>query len=107
MDYLTGDMKRHPQRDLMWRFTISAAIREGNYKLVRLPDRLPMLFDLSKDVREENDLLPEKPEVAKRMLKKLGDWDVSLPHVLFVEGPGWRKVQLKNYDKKYMSEQPE
>lgn len=104
--YLIGNQQQ-PKRNLMWRFTISAVIREGNYKLVRLPDRLPMLFDLSKDIREENNLVLEKPEIAKQMLKKLGNWDVNLTHVLFVEGPGWRKIQLKNYDKEYMTKQPE
>ena len=44
--------------------------------------------------------------VAERLIKKLGDWDVRLPHVLFVEGPEWRKIQLSNYDKKYMDAQP-
>ena len=106
LPYLDGTTAGQPHDNLMWRFTISAAIREGNYKLVRLPDRLPMLFDLSKDIREEHDLTLEKPEVAKRLVKKLGNWDVTLPHVLFVEGPGWRKIQLKNYDKEYMKEQP-
>ena len=106
MPYLGGEMQQ-PERNLMWRFTISGAIREGNYKLVRLPDRLPMLFDLSKDIREEHNLVLEQPEVAQRMIKKLGNWDVNLPHVLFVEGPGWRKIQLKNYDKEYMKEQPQ
>ena len=104
--FLNDKNGKEPQRDLMWRFTISGAIREGNYKLVRLPDRLPMLFDLSKDIREENDLTLEQPEVAKRLAKKLGNWDVSLPHILFVEGPQWRKIQLSNYDKPYMTEQP-
>ena len=104
--YLLDKEGKEPQRDFMWRFTISAAIREGNYKLVRLPDRIPMLFDLSKDVREENNLVFEKPEIATRLAKKLGNWDVSLPHVLFVEGPQWRKIQLAHYDQPYMKEQP-
>lgn len=107
LPYLRGDKEGAPQRDLMWRFTISAAIREGNYKLVRLPDRLPMLFDLSKDIREEKNLVLEQPEVAERLIRKLGDWDVSLPHILFVEGPQWRKIQKANYDIPYMTSQPE
>lgn len=106
MPYLKEGGKEPLQRDLMWRFTISAAIREGNYKLVRLPDRLPMLYDLSKDIREENNLVLKHPEIAERMLKKLGNWDVNLPHVLFVEGPGWRKIQVNHYDKEYMKAQP-
>lgn len=107
LPFLRAVNGQEPQRDLMWRFTISAAIREGTYKLIRLPDRSPQLFDLSKDVREENNLSFEKPEIARKLLKKLGDWDVGLPHVLFVEDPVWRKIQLSNYDKKYMKCQPQ
>ena len=40
------------------------------------------------------------------MLKELGDWDVSTPHILFLEGARWRRNQLDLYDKQYQLEQP-
>ncbi|MCL3779011.1 sulfatase [Prolixibacteraceae bacterium JC049] len=91
---------------LEWRFTISAAIRSGDWKLVRLPDRLPMLYNLKEDKSELDDRLIKQPERAKRMLKQLGNWDVSLPHPVFLEGAVWKKRQLKLYDLEYRLSQP-
>ena len=45
--------------------------------------------------------------IIERMLKKLGDWDVSLPQVLYLEGNRWRREQVDLYDRKYMLTQPE
>lgn len=96
-----------PHKELKWKFTISAAIREGNWKLIRIPDKLPMLFDLSKDVSEQNDLTLEFPEIANKLLKKLGKWDVKLPYLLFREEPQFRHKQLESYYHNYNLLQPE
>ncbi len=105
--FLLNEKAGEPHEFFNWRFTISAAIRQGNWKLVRLPDRLPMLFDLSKDISEQNDVALDHLDVTKSLLKKLGDWDVSLPHPVFLEGPQWRVRQLHLYDKEYQLSQPE
>lgn len=105
--YLTGENKGLPHESMNWRFTISAAIREGNWKLVRLPDRLPMLFDLSKDISEQNNVALENLEITESLLKKLGKWDVVQPHPVFMEGAIWKRRQLKLYDADYSLEQPE
>lgn len=93
-------------KSLKWRFTISASIREGNWKLVRLPDRLPMLYDLSQDYYEQNDLRSKYPNVADALLKELGLWDVALPHPVFLEGAIWKARQLKLYDEEYLRQPP-
>ena len=105
--YITGKIDTEPHNILNWRFTISAAIREGEWKLIRLPDRLPMLYNLETDISEQNDLSLLKPEITKSMLRKLGLWDVSLPHPLFLEGAVWKSRQLDLYDVKYPLVQPE
>lgn len=104
--YITQEIDGHPHETLMWRFTISAGIRKGNWKLVRLPDRLPLLFNLDKDPSEQNNVAQENLKLVENMLKELGDWDVSTPHVLFLEGSKWRRNQLNLYDKKYQLTQP-
>ena len=96
-----------PHEDLMWRFTISASIRDGDWKLIRLPDRLPLLFDLSHDISEQNNLAMENLPKTKELLKKLGDWDLKQPHPVFLEGAEWRRRQVDLYDKEYQLVQPE
>lgn len=105
--YLTGENLSSPHESLNWRFTISAAIRDGDWKLIRLPDRLPMLYNLAEDISEQNDVAIDNLGRTKSMLKKLGSWDVRQPHPVFLEGPIWRVDQISLYDRKYLLQQPE
>ncbi|MFH6603655.1 sulfatase-like hydrolase/transferase [Maribacter algicola] len=95
-----------PHNNLKWKFTISRAIREGNWKLVSIPDRLPMLYDLASDISEQNDVSLKYINKTSYLLDKLGKWDISLPHPLILEGAQWKSRQLKLYDKKYPLTQP-
>lgn len=104
--YITNQIEGNPHETLMWRFTISAGIRKGNWKLVRLPDRLPLLYNLDKDPSEQINVARENLDLVENLLKELGDWDVSTPHVLFLEGSEWRRNQLNLYDKEYQLVQP-
>ncbi len=105
--YLTGENILPPHASLNWRFTISAAIRDGDWKLIRLPDRLPMLYNLVDDISEQDDVAIENMERTKSMLKDLGSWDIRQPHPVFLEGPIWRANQVSLYDRKYQLEQPQ
>jgi arylsulfatase A-like enzyme len=104
--YLTGAADKPPHAELHWRFTISAAIRVGDWKLIRLPDRLPLLFNLRDDVSEQQDRALEHPDRTKALLAQLGDWDVRLPHPVFLEGAEWKRRQLNLYDARYPLHQP-
>jgi len=105
--HLSNAAKEAPHNTMLWRFTISAGIRKGNWKLVRLPDRLPLLFNLDEDISEQHNVARENLDLVEALLKELGDWDVSTPHVQFLEGDKWRRNQLNLYDKEYQLEQPE
>ena len=107
MPFLLGENKTKPHESINWRFTISAAIREGDWKLVRLPDRLPLLYNLSKDISEQNNVALQNLDITKSMLKKLGNWDVAQPHPVFLEGAVWKARQLKLYDANYQLVQPD
>jgi arylsulfatase A-like enzyme len=99
--HLTAPDAAGLDRDLLWRFTISAAIRDGDWKLVRLPDRLPMLFNLRDDVSEQHDVALENVELTRTLLARLGGWDVRLPHPVSLEGAEWKRRQLNLYDATY------
>jgi len=62
------------------------AIRLGNHKLLEYYENGNVqLFDLEKDLGEQNDLSKAKPEVTKKLLKMLHDWrrevDAKMPQV--------------------------
>ncbi len=106
LPYILNQNEALPHQDLKWRFTISAAIREGDWKLIRLPDRLPMLYHLPTDISEQNNLALDSLTITKDLLKKLGDWDLDQPHPVFLEGAVWRRRQVDLYDKEYQLTQP-
>jgi arylsulfatase A-like enzyme len=107
MPYLTKTKEGRPHETMMWRFTISGGIRKGDWKLIRLPDRLPMLFNLDKDPSEQNNVANKHRDMVESMLKELGDWDVSCPQILYLEGSRFRREQIDLYDKKYKLSQPD
>ncbi|WNC69166.1 sulfatase-like hydrolase/transferase [Thalassotalea nanhaiensis] len=104
--YLTGENTGNPNQQMKWRFTVSASIRDGDWKLIRLPDRLPLLYNVKEDVAELNDVAAKHPERVVKMLKTLGTWDISTPQHLYMEGARYKKEQLKSYDAQYRITQP-
>ncbi|WP_332912917.1 hypothetical protein [Algoriphagus boritolerans] len=87
MPYLTKKRSDIPHESFKWRFTISAGIFEDHWKLIQLPDRLPMLFNLQNDISEQNDVALENVELTKKLMKKIGRLELitSSP---FVSGRG-------------------
>ncbi len=53
--------KKLGERSLFWRMADNKAVRRGQWKLVWLKGREPMLFDLASDIGEKQDLAPRKP----------------------------------------------
>jgi len=104
--YLSGEKVGNPNQEMKWRFTVSASIRDGDWKLIRLPDRLPQLYNVKEDLAELNDVASQHPERVVKMLKALGQWDVSTPQHLYMEGAKYKKIQLSHYDAKYRITQP-
>ncbi|MEM9526499.1 MAG: sulfatase [Bacteroidota bacterium] len=53
----------------------AAAIREGDYKLIRFFDQeQPELYNLKQDIGEKNDLSTTAPEISGRLLADLNHW---------------------------------
>ena len=87
-----------PHERLFWRMVYTAAIREGDWKLVRLPDRPPMLFNLRDDPEERNNLFIENYQKAKSLQKHLFDWETELSNPLWLTTPGHIKVNISRHD---------
>jgi len=105
--FLNGKTDKVPHTSMEWKYTVSTALREGNWKLIRLPDRLPMLYNLSEDISEQYNVAHKNIYRTKAMLKKLGNWDIHLPHPVFLEPPDWRIRHLGFYDAEYQLIQPD
>ena len=98
MPFLSEPQENPPHQSLMWTYTVGSAIRSGDWKLIRLPDRLPMLYHLSADPTEQHDLALQEMERTRSMLKTLGCWEVHSPNPVFREPADWRIRHLKFYE---------
>lgn len=89
MPYINGKNLGTPHQALFWRRGVSAAIREGNWKLIRVETDPILLFDLSKDLSETKNLAKENPDTVKHLLAKLAEWEkgLSKPHWSSSYGP--------------------
>jgi len=78
--------KKLPTREkpLFWEGTgkksINWATLQGQWKLLASADLSKIeLYDITKDVKEENDLTKDNPEVVAKLLQSLKDWQATLP----------------------------
>lgn len=60
------------------------AVRRGNYKLVIPgPNMKPQLYDLSKDIGEQDNIAAENPEQLSEIEKLRGQWNAQLVEPVF------------------------
>lgn len=64
MPYLTGQQKERPHEVLYWKKESRGAIRQGDWKLIRFPDRPAQLFDIATDPSEKHDLAAVHPALV-------------------------------------------
>jgi arylsulfatase B len=84
LPFVAGSDNRPPHSQLYWRVGQNAALREGDWKLVRqaagrrasAPWRL---YNLSADLAESQDLAQGQPQVLERMIKAWTAIDAMMP----------------------------
>ena len=78
--YITGEKKDPPHENLFWRWSSQSAILEMPYKLIKLGNRPPLLFDIRKPDGEnlERDLSLKHPEIVGRLERRLQAWTAEL-----------------------------
>lgn len=78
--FVTGEKKEPPHRELYWRWGSQAAVLEMPYKLIKLGNRPPLLFDITKPEGEniEEELSQRMPETVARLEKRLISWSSEL-----------------------------
>ena len=81
--YLTGSKLDRPHQTLYWKMELRGTIRDGDWKLLRSPDRPAELFNLARDPAEQHNLAQAHPERVRAMFKKLHDWELELERPLF------------------------
>lgn len=91
MPYINGQNSTRPHETLFWKRDARAAMRKGDWKLIRFPDRPAELFYLPDDISELHNLASKEPARYKEMYKELFAWETTL------ERPRW--LLKKQYEK--------
>lgn len=110
MPFLLGSKAdQHPHDTLYWRLVLrGGAIRDGDWKLIRLPHRPSELYNLAADISETNDLAEKHPERVIDLLSKLHDWELTFEsNPKWISAVHWAKHNRELYDREYLTEQPE
>ena len=95
--FVTGQQKERPHAILFWKKDARAAVREGDWKLIRMPDRPVELYDLTKDIGEQKNLAAQHPDKVKDLMKKIFKWELGQ------QRPLWTlKQDFEDYDVKRM-----
>ncbi len=76
LPYLQGRLTGRPHDILYWLNNQGAAIRAGDWKLLRFPDRPAQLFDLSVDPEERHDRASNQPELVRLLYGMLFNWEL-------------------------------
>lgn len=83
------------QRSLYWRFGAQAALRRGDWKLVRQGADDPwQMYNLSTDIGESKDLAPAEPERLKSLAADWQSWNAQLA------APLWNRPNRQGAAKK-------
>jgi arylsulfatase A-like enzyme len=97
--FLNGKKNYIPHKTLYWKKETRAAVRDGDWKLIRMPDRPAMLFNIANDPIEAYDLATKHPQKVKMLYKKLFDWEVTLTRPLWMTKRVNSKRAMETFDK--------
>ena len=97
--YLSVGRVDRPHQTLYWKKETRAAVRDGDWKLIRLPDRPPDLYDLSKDVSELTNLAASQPDKVRELYKKLFQWELQLERPIWQLKRKYEDTAMKRYDR--------
>ncbi len=100
--YLNGTRKTLPHDTLYWKMESRGAIRDGDWKLLRFPDRPARLHNLADDPGEQNDLAARYPDKVRALYKKLFAWEQELQRPLFMlrrQEEGWSSRRYDEFAK--------
>ena len=83
LPYVTGENSDAPHELLFWKKENRGVVLQGDWKLMRFPDRPAELYNLADDIREKNNLAYEYPDKVRKMFKLLWAWEAELERPLW------------------------
>lgn len=92
LPYLTKEKQETPHEVLYWRKDEMAAIRMGDYKLIRVKGVGERLYNLRSNPQETIDLCTQEPKRYQTMMATLKEWEKGLVNPLLWNEGAWNEV---------------
>ncbi|UZO79340.1 sulfatase [Aquimarina sp. ERC-38] len=100
LPYITGKKNEHPHEYLFWKKESRGVVRNGDWKLLRYPDRPAELYNIAEDISEKKNLAYKYPEKVRELFKKLFEWEGTLERPMFMLKRVYETNALKRMDDK-------
>ena len=94
--YLEGKKHGDPHKWLCWRMDNRAAIRAGDYKLIRVCKINDALYNIEKTIDESKNIVKSNPKKQAKLHKILEKWEEGIIDPLWFNKP-WNAVIRENH----------
>jgi arylsulfatase A-like enzyme len=98
LPYLTGSKSGEPHDYLFWRRGPAAAVRHGQWKLIRIDDGRVLLLDVEGDPGETKDVSEAHPEIVAQLKVALAKWEEGTVDMAWVGHPKYLQNQRDKHD---------
>lgn len=98
LPFIQGNDIKRPHQTLFWKKENRGAIRDGDWKLLRFPDRPAELYNLKNDPGEKQDLASRYPDKVRELYKKLFQWEITLERPLWQLSRRYEGMAMKRMD---------
>lgn len=79
MPYLTNKKVAPENREIYWRFLYQWAVRNNEWKLMKLKDKNELeLYHISEDISESKNVVKDYPDIAKELKNKFDSWSEEM-----------------------------
>ncbi len=93
--YITGKLDGVPHEQLYFRKLECAAMRDGEWKLIRVEGLDTALYNMKDDIGERKNLATKMPEKVQQLTKMLEVWEKDKIEPIWKEGKVWTGVRYK------------
>lgn len=92
LPYLLNEKSGNPHKQLYWRKLEESGVRIGDHKLIRLKSFGSVMYNLSSDIGEMNNLAIKDTFTYNNLSKKLSVWESNMIAPLWAEGKPWEDI---------------
>ncbi|EMI57727.1 sulfatase [Rhodopirellula sallentina] len=107
LPYLENGETGLPHDMLFWRRGVAAAVRAGQWKLIRVEGNPDLLFNLEADPSERSNVAPKHPEKVAMLKERLAQWESELAPPKWTEGEKWSRNQVLKHQMRVQTRRQE